>query len=104
MRMMTIRNVLEFLGVEVTTLVEDGTGEVSWTDLENFSGQAIDAVNFLDEAMDDLATAFKNHCEFFRDLQASDAWAHMTPNQRRVAQDVMGSMTDMYYFFLDGEK
>ena len=104
MRMMTIRNVLEFLGQEGTILVEDGTGEVSWTDLEKFSGQAIDAVNFLDEAMDDLATSFKNHSEFFRDLQASDAWVHMTPNQRRVAQDVMGTMSDMYYFFLDGDK
>ena len=104
MRMMTIRNVLEFLGGEVAELVESGTGEVSWTDLENFSGQAIDAVNFLDEAMDDLATSFKSHYEFFRDLQASDAWAHMTPNQRRKAQDVMGNMSDMYHFFLDGEK
>jgi hypothetical protein len=104
MRMMTIRNVLHALGQEVDTMVEYGTGEVSWTDLEKFSGQAIDAVNYLDEAVGDLAVAFASYKDFFRDLQASEAWLHFSPDQRRRAIEVMGDMDDMYHFFLRGEK
>lgn len=104
MRMMTIRNVLQALGEEVDTMVEYGTGSVSWTDLEKFSGQAIDAVNFLDEVVTDFNATMMKQFDFFVDMQASDAWAHMTPAERRKAQEVMGEMRDVYDFFFHGEK
>lgn len=104
MRMMTIRNVLHALGQEVDTMVECGTGEVSWTDLAKFSGQAIDSVNFLDEVVPDFNKTMMEHFDFFVDLQASDAWVHMAPEERRRAQEVMGEMRDVYDFFFYGEK
>jgi hypothetical protein len=42
--------------------------------------------------------------DFFVDMQASDAWAHMNPAERRKAQEVMGEMRDVYDFFFYGEK
>jgi len=104
MRIMTIRNVLQALGQEVGTMVEYGTGEVSWTDLEKFSGQAIDAVNFLDDVVADFNATMKKHFEFFVDMKASDAWVHMSPAERRRAQEVMSEMRYMYDFFFHGEK
>jgi len=104
MRMMTIRNVLQALGQEVDTMVEFGTGEVSWTDLEKFSGQAIDSVNFLDEVVLDFNKTMMEHFDFFVDLQASDAWAHMAPEERRRAIDLVDDMRDVYDFFFYGEK
>jgi hypothetical protein len=100
--MMTIRNVLHALGQEVDTMVECGTGEVSWTDLEKFSGQAIDSVNFLDEVVLDFNKTMMEHFNFFVDLQASDAWVHMAPEERRRAMDLVNDMNQMYDFFFCG--
>lgn len=104
MRMMTIRNCLHALGQEVDIMCEFGTGEISWTDLEKFSGQAIDAVNYLDEVAVDFHRTMLKQFDFFVDMQASDAWAHMGPDERRRAQEVMGEMRDVYDFFFYGEK
>ena len=104
MRMMTIRNVLHALGQEVDTMVEYGTGEVSWTDLEKFSGRAIDAVNCLDGAAMAFNKTMMSHFDFFVDLQSSDAWAHMAPEERRRAMDLVSDMREVYDFFFYAEE
>ena len=104
MRMTAIRDVLHTLGQEVDTMVEFGTGQVSWTDLEKFSGQAIDAVNVLDGASIVFIKTMVAYFDFFVDLQASDAWTHMAPEERRRAMDLVGDMRELYdFFFYEGK-
>jgi hypothetical protein len=99
MNIFKIKDTLEDLGQEVSNLIEFGSGSVNWRALEKFSGEAIDAGNFLDSMVGGLGKHFQAHFDFFINLQASDAWTHMTPAQRRHAHSIMERISTFTQFF-----
>ena len=84
-----ISDALEDLADHASTILNQGMAEVDWTALDNPAGEAVDAVNFLDQWAPHAQEAVSSLTEALIKFQDKEAWYRMHPADRALIRSAL---------------
>ena len=84
-----ISDALEDLADHASTILNQGMAEVDWTALDNHAGEAVDAVNFLDQWSPHAQEAVSSLTEALLKFHDKEAWYRMHPADRALIRSAL---------------
>ena len=90
-----ISDALEDLADHASTILNQGMAEVDWTALDNHAGEAVDAVNFLDQWAPHAQEAVSSLTEALIKFQDKEAWYRMHPAARALIRSALNQLNSI---------
>ncbi len=84
-----ISDALENLADDASTILNEGMAEVNWTALDEHAGEAVDAVNFLDQWAAHAQQSVSSLTNALQDLQDNEAWYRMHSSHRALIRSAL---------------
>ena len=84
-----ISDALEDLADDASTILNEGMAEVNWTAMDDHAGEAVDAVNFLDQWAAHAQQSVSSLTEALIKFQDREAWYRMHPADRALIRSAL---------------